>query len=321
MITNPWEKIRPPHKDVNVLRVDGQHPLDFFWAKDHLDRYLLIYELQKSASLNVKELPEIEGIETILTGSSNQVNRLLLILGDKADWELFYALSSDLLKATYNSKTPETATSIIIARLRRWQNFLKNKRLDVLPEEKIKGLIGELIFLKNRLIPKYGVTNSINFWEGPKDAPQDFNINDIAVEVKFKLGGTRPSVKISSAEQLYTQLTYLYLYVLTMGKSEESNKESINLNEVVDSIQILLENESSPSISKFNDLLVQAGYFPHKKYNDYNYILSNDHIYCVEGDFPRITPNELKQGVFNLSYKINLIDCAPYEISLEDWRY
>ena len=58
---NPWEEIKQPAKDVSARRVDHKHPLDLFWAKNHLGKYLLIYEFV-SDDTNIK-LPKLSGIE------------------------------------------------------------------------------------------------------------------------------------------------------------------------------------------------------------------------------------------------------------------
>lgn len=318
---NPWDAIKTPSKDVSALRISSEHPLELFWAKDHLGRYLLIYEYPSNSNIVIKDPPELEGVETISHQANNTTSRLILVLKDKVDWELFYSLCNDLLTATAKTNRPETASAVILTRLRRWHNFLKKKRPEILPEEKIKGLIGELILLKNHLIPKYGCSASVKFWQGPEGAPQDFNINQTAIEVKCQMGGTTPNIKISSADQLFTQLPELFLFVITMGKSDEENKESINLNDLVNHIQRLLENESSPSIDRFQDLLMEAGYIYNEKYNDYNYIISEVQVFKVIENFPRICPSDIKPGIIKINYNISIADCAPFEIELKNWSF
>jgi len=318
-MNNPWEQITQPDKDVNALRVDAKHPLDLFWAKDHLGRYLFVYEYPANSEVTIKDPPELVGVETISVPVDNITSRLVLILSEKTNWELFFALCHDLLNATMHVKTPETASSIILHRLRRWQNFLKKKRMDILSEEKIKGLMGELIFLNNHLIPKYGSAEAIKFWLGPEGSPQDFNINEYAVEVKCQLGGTTPSVKISSADQLFSQLPKLYLFVVTLGMTTKDNKDALNLPFLIDNISNQLEKESSLSCNRFQDLLMEVGYYHSEKYLEYNYLLLEEHVYSVSDDFPRICPNDLKAGILRLTYNISLAECVPFELDIIEW--
>ena len=81
---------------------------------------------------------------------------------------------------------------MILNRLKRWQRLLKN--LSLIFYLKVRTL-GELIFLKNWVIPKYGVNDAVKFWLGPEGSPQDFSMNDLAVEVKCQLGSTKPTIK------------------------------------------------------------------------------------------------------------------------------
>ena len=246
--------------------------------------------------------------------SRDNSSRLVLILKEKNDWELFFALCNDLLNATMSVKQPETASSIILNRLQRWQEFLKKKRFGILSEERIKGLIGELLFLVEHLIPKFGCTDAVKFWLGPQGAPQDFCVNNSAIEVKCQLGGTTANVKISSAEQLYSQMPRLYLYVVTLGKTTDDNRNAVNLPVLVERIYKLLEEEASPSINLFQDLLIEAGYIFSRKYYDYNYLFIDNHIYEVIDGFPRITPDNITAGIIRVTYNISLAECAPFEL-------
>ena len=319
-MNNPWNKIESPSKDVSALRANASHPLDLFWAKDHLGRYLFIYEYPLESDVVINEPPDLTGIETISMSSAGKVARLVLVLNDKADWELFFSLCQDLLNATMNIQTPETASSAILQRLRRWHDFLKKKRLNILSEEKIKGLIGELLFLRNHLEPVFGSANAVKFWLGPEGSPQDFNINDSAVEVKCQLGGTNPNVKITSADQLSSLLPKMFLFVITLGKSTNGNIDAVNLPTLVSDITSRLEKESSQALICFQDLLLEAGYYHSEKYFEYNYILVEEHVYNVTREFPRICPEDISSGIIKLTYNISLAECMPYEIELSKWE-
>lgn len=318
---NPWDTISTPSKDVNALRIDSNHGLDFFWAKDYLNKYMMIFEYSSDSNKEIENTPELYGIDIVLSKISTQSFRLILILKDKTDWQMFYSLCSDLLSATNDKNSIEQVLSIIYTRLRRWQNFLKKRQSGILTEEKIKGLMGELIFLKDFISKKYGISNAITYWIGPEGAPQDFNVNDIAIEVKSQLGTSHPSIKISSLEQLETQLSKLYLFVVTLGKSDENQPLSMNLNKLVNEIEYLLEKDSVNNIDKFRDLLLDSGYVYNEKYNKFSYILSQCNLYEVKENFPRIISEYLQNGVTKVTYNINLQTCLPYKLNIEDWSY
>ncbi|GJQ60981.1 MAG: hypothetical protein SCALA702_00340 [Melioribacteraceae bacterium] len=309
---NPWKEIKSPTKDVSALRANPNHPPDLFWAIDNIGRYLFIYEYPSNSDIIINDPPNLEGVEIVSMTTRSNTSRLILILKEKINWELFLALCNDLINSTMNIDLPQAASSTILQRLRRWNEFLKKKRLDILPEEKVKGLIGELLFLKRYLTIKYDICDAIDFWIGPEGCPQDFNINNTAIEVKCQSGGSDPIIKISSAEQLCSQLQHLFLYVVTLGKSSSNSKESLNLPMLISEIINDLETDSS-HLNKFQDKLLAVGYYYSDKYLDYNYILTNEVIFKVTDNFPRICPNDLKHGITKLTYNISLSECIPFE--------
>jgi hypothetical protein len=318
-MNNPWDSIIPPSKDVSALRADADHPLDLYWAKDHIGRYLFVYEYDSDRKLEESVTPDLVGIETLSMEVSPGRARLVLILKDKADWELFFSICNDLLSTTRPIKNFQGAVDAILQRLYKWQDFLKKNRSNILSEDKIKGLIGELIFLKSHLIPKYGITDSVKFWCGPEGAPQDFNVNDSAVEVKCQAGTTLPCVKIASPDQLSPQLPFTYLYVVTLGKSTQDNSASINLLSLIEDVQRELQHGSAQAAERFFDLLCDADYYHSGKYLEYNYLLLEERAYEVRDAFPRVCPEDLAAGVVKLTYSLSLAECEPFLIEMNNW--
>ncbi|MBN1971836.1 MAG: PD-(D/E)XK motif protein [Candidatus Delongbacteria bacterium] len=312
-MNNPWDEIATPKHDVNARRIDHEHQLDLFWAKDQINRYLFIFQFKSFLKEKSLEKIKINGFEIHILENRHESNRLIIILKDKNDWEIFLNICNDLITTTKKSKDINEALHIVNRRLSRWQLFLKNEKDKLLTEEKIKGLIGELIFLEKYLEPLFGVSNAINFWQGPKGFPQDYVIDDTAVEVKCQLGTTIPKVKITSIDQLSSQLKETYLYVVTLGKTTIDNPNSVNLFDAVNRIESKLCSEKPIQLEVFYDLLLEVGYQKNILYKNFNYILSNDIMYKVFNDFPRLTRDNLTQGILEVSYFIDLNCCKKFE--------
>tara|TARA_Y100001958_G_C21245245_1_gene574805 strand:+ start:3101 stop:4066 length:966 start_codon:yes stop_codon:yes gene_type:complete len=316
---NPWKSLETPEVDLKRIMVDPNHPLDFYWAKDHKADYLFLYEYPSESEIILDNVPELKGIETSSNIHEDRA-RLIVALKEKDDWEIFHHLCTNLIQSTNQVEDPKKASTIVLNRLKRWHKFLQKEKSGILREEQIKGLIGELIFLKNWVIPKYGVNESIKFWVGPEDMPQDFTVNNVAVEVKCQLGSTRPQVKISSQDQLHTQLHQLILYVVTLGKATSDAKDAINLPGIIKEVETILDQSSSSMLTRFQDLLFEAGYFYHDKYLDFNYLFAGEQAFIVKDGFPRIISKDLAEGISNLSYTISLSDCREYKIDVERWE-
>ena len=318
-MNNPWDNISQPSSDVAARRIDHEHDLDLFWARDHLGRYLFIFELPPDVTMQQSSLPALAGIElTHMPAAGKTLARLVLVLNEKANWEIFLALCNDLVHTTRICCTTEEAVQTILRRLSRWQEFLKKQRPGLLSEERIKGLIGELLFLRDSLMPTFGPAQAITFWQGPESLPQDFNVNDCAIEVKCQSGISQPTVRISSAEQLCPQLPEMYLRVLTLGRTAPENSEALNIPFLVGQVRHQLDACSPPALERFNDLLYMTGYLDSERYREFSYLLAGQAMYQVTEDFPRIGPEDLRQGIVRLSYSISLADCAPFK-GAPDW--
>ncbi|MBU1341775.1 MAG: PD-(D/E)XK motif protein [Proteobacteria bacterium] len=319
-MNNPWEEIQIPSHDILYRIIDSEHPLRLLRARDTYGRFLFIYEFSHPDHIPDK-FPELNGIDIHLQGpdqSSAGNYMLLIVLKDNKEWQIFLSLCNDLVSSTKALEKQTEATLIILRRLKRWQDFLQRARSGLLPEKEIKGLIGELLFIKRHLIPAFGAGTAIQFWQGPEDAPQDFNVHDCAVEVKCQLGTTTPVVRVSSADQLCSQLSETYLYVITLGKSDVGTKVAVNLPSLISDIRNQLESDSPAELERFNDLLYQTGYIELEEYKRFNYIPASEKMFAVENDFPRICSEDLIPGVERVTYNINLFDCEPFSAS-PDW--
>ncbi len=311
---NPWESIKTPKADLSARRIDHKHPLDIYWAKDRLGRYLFVCKLTSECKLPPK-YPSLLGIEVTSIAETKQ---LVLSLKNPSDWELFFSLCNDIISATRVLK-PSAVVPVIFRRIERWREFLKKDKEKLLPERIIKGLIGELVYLNHHLAKKYGVAQAIDFWTGPEGSPQDFNIQNAAVEVKCQIGTSSPKIKISSAEQLCGQLDELYLFVITLGRTEPEAQDALSLPKLILGIQNILEEEGhSQQLEKFQDALLNIGYAHSEEYSTFSYIIASKKFYDVSGDFPRITLSNIPNGVCNVTYDLELTNCEPFLIE-EPW--
>lgn len=311
-MNNPWKAITPPINDVSARRIDHTHPLDLFWARDFHGRYLLICEVDSKESVARFALPDLVGIDAMFMPLENK-QRLILSLNENANWEMFFALCNDLLEATRGTEGGTDAVIVIQRRLVKWSDFLKKKRSDILDEHVIRGLIGELHFIKKHLIPVFGPDAAVSFWVGPEGSPQDFSINCSAIEVKCQLGTTHPYVRISSAEQLSPQLQEMYLYVVTLGKARADHQDAVTLPGLVAYIRGELETEALQQAERFNNLLLGLGYFDSEKYLEFSYVIADSQMFEVRDGFPRITAESLSSGIIKVTYDISIAECLPFE--------
>jgi putative PD-(D/E)XK family protein DUF4420 len=318
MTNNPWSAIQKPSVDFNVRLVDEVHPLRLFWGVDAKSRYLFAYDAAANELPQKRSLPNLSGLEVYVVSQGTR-GKLVLVLQNNSNWELFYALCSDLVRATASITDESAGSLILIRRLQRWQELLKRTRASILTPDQIKGLMGELLFLRDPLAIVFGYDLAVAAWRGPEDGPQDFAINETAVEVKCQSGGSKPMVRISSADQLSPQLPRGYLVVYTLAGQGPDELGSLSLNSLVSTIREDLGGTSTATRERFEDLLYMAGYLTREEYDDHRFSVVSVKSYQLADGFPRIVNSGLHAGIEFVSYSIRLEACASFQSKPEWW--
>ncbi len=313
---NPWAEIEKPSSEFNARLVAEKHPLKLYWALDARGRYLFLADVPRAALPAQKALPKLTGI-LVGTAVENVRGKLVLLLNEKANWELFHTLCADLVRSTAVIQNEDAGTAIILRRLRRWQEFLKRARPRLLSLEEIKGLIGELLFLRDTVAARFGWDEAILSWKGPEDAPQDFAVHDTAIEVKSQSGSSKPTVRIGSIEQLNPQLPKGYLVVFTLATADPANDGAFTLNSLTESIRSQLGNCSDATQERFEDLLFLSGYVPSDSYDDHVFQRVAMRAFRITDGFPRIAHAAVPEGVEQVAHHLRIEACAPFEAQLE----
>ena len=315
-MSNPWTEIQRPLTDYNVKLASSTHPLNFFWGIDARGDYLLVIEFIGNASEVVVNLPNLTGIRTAKSELIDRM-RVLLILVDRGNWELFEALSRDLMHVSEKSPTSVEAFSQTLRRLQKWHEMLKKSRSPFLSPEEIKGLLGELLFLRDTLVRHRNLTFAVDCWRGPEGAPQDFAVLNVAIEIKSQSGSTKPSVRISSIDQLNPQLPFGYLVVFTLANAQATDPKAITLNSIVGSIRSSLEAVDTATRERFESLVFAGGYITHEYYDQFIFQTVSIQVYEIRTGFPRIERSAVPGGVQRITFDLMLDSCAPFVAQLQ----
>lgn len=316
MKNNPWAAIPHNKQGIDSVRVNPDNPFDFFWALGKNGEYLFIIEHDHIEDWPTKKIA-LSGID-IQQFQTSKGYRLSLMLNEPSDWDIFYILCHDLLQATDEATTQKTMLSIIHNRLQRWQKLFRKFGKKLLTEQEQQGLIGELYFFKNHLLKVFSANEALSFWKGPFGEQQDFGIGNIAVEVKSKQGTSAPYIQISSIDQLSCNTENCFLYVVTFNAAPKSVENTISLNTIIHEIKQLLPNANEVDI--FENLLAEAGYMDLPEYDERHYLISKEAMFEIREGFPRLLGDSVPNGVVSIQYKIELKECKPFEITLDDFN-
>ncbi len=281
-------------------RVDEMHNLDWYIGYNE--------EGKKSLVLIVNgEFKKYESTKFILVKLEKRVDEKMYLsfnLIDDKYKEIFFKFCEDIIETTRNIDNKCDVIDFILMRWNMWRFAFKNNNKS-LTENEIKGLIGEILFLKNVMIPQFGIERSINSWQGPLNYHKDYEINDKWYEIKT-ISDNSLIVKITSIQQLDNNEDKKgELVVITLSNTNKENDNYITISNVIASVDKEIDNMDLKRIfwGKLNNL----GYVYEEEYENYIYKLEKICRYDVLNEhFPRITSANLKKGIVNVSYEISI---------------
>ena len=314
-MADPWSNLQPPAAsgDVRALRVATESPFDFFWARDIHGRVLLILEFPGDIEVSGKN-PRLKGVGLLVQVDPNSDRkRQILELKESEHRELFHTLCNDILSACRNCRDIACAVQVMRQRTWRWHQLLKGGSSVRLGLSAQKGLIGELIFLRDILLENYSPSEAVSFWKGPDPEPKDFNIGSIAVEIKAMSSTGRAHIEISSESQLDTaSLSNLFLYVISLATPSGKDPGAFSLDSLVVGLRNLIRM-ADPAVEDIFDVkLAEYGWHEEDNYSDPFWLQTGSDVYHVKAEFPCITPELVPPGVLTVSYKVDLARCRGY---------
>lgn len=223
--------------------------------------------------------------------------------------ECFSLFCYDLIKSTLGIVDDETAYKQLQTRYLSWKRMFKPNR-GLLTESEIMGLIGELLYMRDYMIPIHGVDAALESWTGPEKTHKDFSLNDTWYEIKTISSG-KESVRISSLEQLDSDIIG-YLVVYSLERMSPSFN-GVRLNELVAQIMDLIP------IAIQRDLLLAKlelyGYDFSPEYDNYVYAVSDCVSYKVHENFPRLVRKDIPVSVSRIQYEIILSEIKDFKMN------
>ncbi|MHC8491232.1 PD-(D/E)XK motif protein [Thalassospira sp. SM2505] len=265
----------------------------------------IIVEGTKSGGNEKIKSPSTKGIKVQVSdvpGVTEGCLCLFLVLEEKAHEDLFATFAASLTEQLSRVADEEAAFREALDYLARWKRMMEGGGGKGLSPEKQRGLLGELVFLKERMIGPVSATDAVFSWHGPSGSHQDFICAETAVEVKTTITKRHSVLKINSEKQL-DEKPHQYLFLAHIRLDEGS--AGISLAETVEAVRRLMVKEPL-ALAEFSLRLREGGYEDgaNSDYTDKKYVISNPVIYRVQGNFPRLTEKDLPPGVGDIKYTI-----------------
>lgn len=318
-ISSLWE-IMSQEKSVGLVKrlLPNNSPLKVFATYKHPENICGIafscdskHKVSIDSFYNLKELSVQLFLDT-----SYQPNRLLTIqLFSDVNTDIFAYLCGNLVETIERCDKEAKAIKLVLNRLEKWKTMFSKGASDGLSITEQQGLYGELMYLHKLVLRGiFSYIDTLKIWVGADKAMRDFQGKDWAVEAKTISINNADQITINGERQLdETLLDKLYLYHLSV---EVSRMNGQTLNEKVDELRSLFSDDKA-ALNIFNAKLIEAGYFDHHRelYRERCYKIRKETIYVIDDSFPRIKESELRDGVSNTVYSINVSTCAEYMVS------
>lgn len=224
--------------------------------------------------------------------------------------EYFCTFCQDLLDSVKVTNDDETAYHTMRSRYYSWRQLFRpdNARLT---ESEIMGLIGELLFLKDYMIPERGIAVALESWMGPEKTHKDFSDQQDWFEVKSISFG-KESIHISSIEQLDSNIDGT-LVVYELEKMSPSF-EGIRINQLVNNIIALLVNVSQRET--FMAKLQLFGFDFSDENDNLVFALRNQYMYKVDYEnFPRLHRALVPEAITRVQYELLLTEIEPFKLN------
>ena len=267
------------------------------------------FVFEKNIGIKEKlEIDETSGIEIkIHEDDTNSQNNLIDIkLKNNNLLEIYLEFLENILENIRFISNKTTVVNLILKKINIWIKFFKKKKFEGLSEEEIRGLLGELLFIK-KFSTNEDFKKNILKWKGCENGLHDFDFKDKKAEIKTF--GKNGIIRISLPDQLDIKKNK-NIYFICFGLLKKDGQFS--LNDLIDQIKEKLDNDL---LLIFKDKLKSYGYFEIHK-NDYNekYRNFDEHFYKITNEFPKIMTKDTQSGITNISYGLDTNLLSSFDI-------
>lgn len=200
--------------------------------------------------------------------------------------EAYFSFCENMIESVIGVRDEQKCLILLKRRFITWKKlFQKTPGKDV-SMEKLMGVFGELIVLKDTVAPKYGVKTAIQAWGGPDMQSKDFTLNDTWYEVKT-VGANSDCIHISSLAQLSSENVGHLVVVRAEAVSPEFGGECSAVIDIIKAILLTVSDESVENL--FIQKIQSLGIDVFGKETAYRFDVKTVKSYRVDDVFPKIT--------------------------------
>lgn len=304
ILEKQWSSIR--YMDGGFLQIDTQHPLEWHIGYQSISQRTLLLVCDA-------EIAAIESSKSMIVSrrrreSDNRWTLSFELLRNEQQG-VFAILCCDVIEYSRSAVTEAEALKLVISRYKQWSKLLETQHSGLMDEHSRKGLLGELLFLEQRISSADSILAEIQGWVGADGADQDFIYPDGWFEIK-SAGTSAASVTISSLEQLDCA-DEGELVIKRIDKAAPKKAGAFSLNDVVKRISSFIIGNAE-ALDLFRAKLSAYGYIDLQEYSEQKYFCFSTQRYLVDKSFPKLTRANVPAQVSALHYELDLPSLAGW---------
>ena len=317
VLQKKWEELSSHQvvKGFRSIRISSGCIADLFVGQNNEENRCLILSLPKEHNVDIQSIFK----ENLSIELFKDTNYIVLQLTDNTYFDLF----DDLVLSLYHrikdiAEVAEYAREFIQT-FYKWDEFFDDKSHQLLSQDAIKGMFGELIVLKS-FVNKAGssrINEVLHSWKGPYDQGHDFVLDDKDIEVKTK-DISKLEIRISSEYQLEKELDKKLELLVVSVETDPVDGTSIKdlifeiKNDVIDRLgdcSILLKSINQKGLT-FKNI---------SEYDNYKFRPINQVKYDCTDDFPKLVKSNTPDALNNIKYNVRISLLNKFVISEESF--
>lgn len=297
-LRDAWNNIR--YFETGSLQIGIEHPLDWYVAFETPTNKALVI----ISPFQIDDFESSKSISTVCRKRDDGKYYISFQLVENTQEDVFIDMCSNLIEYSSDALTEKEALKRVAMRYKQWRRLMEYRNQSILSDEKRRGLIGELLYLRSVIENSKPLAEAVAGWVGPDGADQDFVYEGKWREVKTtKLSSDQ--IVIHSLEQLGQKKDVGELLIYRVDSCAPETDEAFTLRKIIKWFIDLFEGDMT-LIETFISKLSSVGYIDLDIYDKFFYKCFETEIYDVDESFPRITREDIRPEIIKAEYTLSI---------------
>ena len=296
MIDEAWTLLAAGQSAASQTRVDAQHPHDIYADFEPPDRLgLVVFCSTRPPFVRPMRALSIEHGQR-----SDGRWALRIVLCEPQLKPVFAALCRDVIAFTKSGVDKAALPAAVVNRVLHWRNLLERGG-GGLDETTLRGLIGELTVLQERVLPTLPPYDAVRCWTGPQGTPQDFQLpSGQKFEVKA-IARNATEVRINGLAQLDAGDDPLSLLVVRLDPTGAEAVGATSAGALVAGLRSRLGGEPE-ALGALEASLASMGWHDHPAHDALAVRVVGIEEHEVGSAFPRLIRTMVPAGILDADY-------------------